>query len=123
MESKTSCQSCSFKMKILEARFVDLKLREAYKKLKQGTTEEQELFRRIGKCIQILEKNPEAGIRIKKKQIPKIYIQKYLIDNLWKYNIGKKWRLIYTIIQDEIRIISVILEWMNHPDYERRFKY
>ncbi len=33
------------------------------------------------------------------------------------------WRLLYTIETNEIRIVSIILEWMNHKDYEKRFNY
>lgn len=110
-------------MKNIEVRFADLKLREAYLKLKQGSGEEIEIYNRINKTIQILEKNPEAGIKIPKRLIPKEYVAKYSVNNLWKYNLGKKWRLIYTLAQNEVRIVSIILEWMNHKNYERKFKY
>jgi Txe/YoeB family toxin of Txe-Axe toxin-antitoxin module len=110
-------------MKITEVRFADVNLREAFNKLEKGTSEERELYNRISKVIQILEKNPEAGIRIKKKLIPVLYVNKYAIDNLWKCNLGDKWRLLYAIAQDEIRLISVILEWLAHKGYERRFGY
>ncbi|MDI6708812.1 MAG: hypothetical protein QME47_07005, partial [Candidatus Thermoplasmatota archaeon] len=29
--------------------------------------------------------------------IPKEYIEKYSIDNLWKYNMPKAWRLLYSV--------------------------
>jgi hypothetical protein len=32
-------------------------------------------------------------------------------------------RLIYSITGDEISIVSIILEWFDHKDYERRFSY
>jgi Txe/YoeB family toxin of Txe-Axe toxin-antitoxin module len=110
-------------MKITDVRFADLKIRKAYQKLEQGATEERELFKKINKVIQILKKNPETGIRIRKKLIPYMYIKKFSVSNLWKCNLGKKWRLLYTIAQDEVRIVSIILEWLNHKHYERRFSY
>jgi len=110
-------------MKEIEVRFADIKLREAYLKLEEGSGEEKEIYNKINKAIQILEKNPEAGIRIPSRLIPKTYLQKYFINNLWKYNLSKSWRLLYTITQTEIRIVSIILEWMNHKNYERRFNY
>ena len=58
-----------------------------------------------------------------KKQIPKIYIKKYGIDNLWKYNFPNAWRLIYSVARDEIIVVTIILEWMNHKEYEKRFNY
>ena len=34
------------------------------------------------------------------------------------------WRLIYTITTpNKIEILSVILEWFDHPEYERKFHY
>ncbi|MFT4309184.1 MAG: hypothetical protein ACMXYL_01710 [Candidatus Woesearchaeota archaeon] len=50
-------------------------------------------------------------------------IRNYRITNLWKYDLPSGWRLIYTIKTDEVMIISVILEWFSHKDYERRFNY
>jgi len=36
----------------------------------------------------------------------------------------KGWRLLYTISpEDEVQLISAILDWFNHKDYERKFKY
>jgi len=70
-----------------------------------------------------LEENVFIGIQIPKRLIPKYYLQNYLIKNLWKYNLPNGWRLLYSIIGEEIMIISVILEWLDHKKYERRFKY
>ena len=39
------------------------------------------------------------------------------------YNLPNAWRLVYTIKEDEIRILSIILEWFNHKDYEKKFNY
>jgi hypothetical protein len=35
----------------------------------------------------------------------------------------KKEKLIYTLKANQIEIISVVLEWLDHKNYERRFKY
>lgn len=32
-------------------------------------------------------------------------------------------RLIYTIETNEIKVMNIILEWFNHKDYAKRFKY
>ena len=55
--------------------------------------------------------------------MPKIYIQKYGVNNIWKYNLPNAWRLIYTIAGNEVMIVSIILEWLSHKDYGRRFEY
>ena len=70
-----------------------------------------------------MKNNPACGIKIPKRLWPKIYLQKYSITNLWKYGLPNGWRLIYTIKEDEIMILNVILEWFDHKEYERRFKY
>lgn len=59
-----------------------------------------------------------------KKLFPKEYIKKYCINNLWKYDLSNGWRLLYTVTaENEVELISAILEWFNHKDYEKRMKY
>jgi len=31
--------------------------------------------------------------------------------------------LIYSVAKDEVIVIAIILEWMNHKSYERKFAY
>jgi len=66
---------------------------------------------------------PHRGIQIPKKQIPKEYINKYGVSNLWKINLPDYWRMMYTIVGNELEIISVLLEFMSHSDYNKLFKY
>lgn len=76
------------------------------------------------KAIKDLKHNAFAGIHVPKRLIPKEYTRKYGINNLWKYNMPKGWRLLYTVASDnEVELISAILEWFDHKEYERRFKY
>lgn len=56
--------------------------------------------------------------------IPKKYIRKYEIDNLWKYDLPRAWRLLYSVAgEGEVKVIAIILEWMDHKKYERRLGY
>jgi hypothetical protein len=57
----------------------------------------QQLLKSIKHKINLLRKNPQAGIHIPKKLIPKNYVRKYDINNLWKMNLSRYWRMIYTI--------------------------
>lgn len=76
------------------------------------------------KTIKDLKQKAFAGIHIPKRLIPKEYIRKYGINNLWKYDMPKGWRLLYTVTsENEVELISAILEWFDHKGYERRFKY
>jgi len=103
--------------------FVDEDLQQCYESLKSGSTEYKQLYKFIDRATDDLKISPTCGIHIPKDLWPKGYIKKYGITNLWKYDLPNAWRLIYTIVGDEVKIISLILEWMSHKDYERRFGY
>ena len=70
-----------------------------------------------------IEKNAFCGIQVSKRLIPKEYIKDYRISALWKYDLPNAWRLLYTIIGNEVKILSVILDWMTHKEYDRKFHY
>ncbi len=86
-------------------------------------SDHQTLFNSIKQKINLLRNNPNYGIHIPKNKIPKEYIKNYDVNNLWKVNLSGAWRMIYTIRGSEIDIISLILDIMNHKDYEKKFKY
>ncbi|MDD5317419.1 MAG: type II toxin-antitoxin system RelE/ParE family toxin [Candidatus ainarchaeum sp.] len=107
----------------LGVRFVDSRLYEAYAELANGTREDKALRNSIEKAIQKLKENPVCGKRIQSGLWPKEYVRRYGINNLWKCNLLGGWRLVYTVVGDKVEIISVLLEWMSHKEYERRFGY
>ena len=109
--------------KQLKVTFCDKKTEDDFESLKEGKFEDKELYKFIDRSINDLKKNPTCGTRIEKRLWPKEYKQKYGITNLWKYDLPNAWRVVYTIQSNEVMIISVILEWFNHKDYERRFHY
>ena len=106
-----------------DIRFAEEKIKEAFYKLEGGDDSERELFKFINQALDNIEKNAFCGIQIPKNLIPKEYLAKYGVKNLWKYDLPKGWRLIYSIINDEIVVVSLVLEWFDHKEYERRFKY
>lgn len=63
------------------------------------------------------------GIQIPKDQIPKEYIHQYGVSNLWKINLPDYWRMLYTIMGNEFEIISILLEFMDHKEYDKNFGY
>ena len=101
-----------------ETRFVDSITKESFNSLANGDPSEKELFRFINQAMDNIERNAFCGV-----QIPKEYIKRYLVTNLWKYDLPNAWRLIYTIRAGKVIVISLILEWMDHKSYERRFGY
>lgn len=98
--------------------FIDEKLKAAYTE-----TKDKKLLKYLQRAIDDLKENPFAGIKIPRKLWPKEYLRKYKITNLWKYNLPDGWRITYILKTNEIEIISIILEWFTHKEYEKRFKY
>jgi Txe/YoeB family toxin of Txe-Axe toxin-antitoxin module len=103
--------------------FANPKIELEFDKLKQGKFEDKKLYEYISRAIEDLKKDPTSGVKIPKNVWPKEYIQKFEITNLWKYDLPNAWRLIYTIKTDDIQILNVILEWFDHKNYEKKFKY
>ena len=80
--------------------FADEKARDAFNKLEDSKVEDKNLHRWISNAFDDLKKNPYCGIQIQKRLIPKKYITKYHVTNLWKYDLPNAWRLIYFVIGD-----------------------
>jgi len=104
-------------------KFADERVKRAYYSLEKGDAAGRELFKWLTGAFSDLEENAFCGVQIQKRLIPKSYLKKYNVDNLWKYDLPKSWRLLYSIRRDEIIVISIILEWLPHKEYERRFGY
>lgn len=109
--------------RIKQVTFIEESTRNAFGKLESGKFEDRELFNFINRAIDDLKKNPFVGIKLPRKLWPKEYVQRYGINNLWKYDLPNGWRLLYTIKGDAVQIVSVILEWMKHKEYDRKFGY
>lgn len=106
-----------------QVKFVDERVKRAYCSLETGDAAERELFKWLTRAFSDLEENAFCGIQVQKKLIPKSYLRKYGVDNLWKYDLPKGWRRLYSVRGNEIIVISIILEWLPHKEYERRFGY
>ncbi len=103
--------------------FANKKLEKEFESLKKGKEQDKKLYKFIERAINDLKKDPSCGIKIQKKLWPKSYVRQYKVSNLWKYDLPNGWRLIYTIKTDELIVLNIILEWFNHKEYEKRFKY
>ena len=65
-----------------------------------------------------------AHYTYKKHECTERLIKKeYNVTNLWKYDLPSAWRLLYFIENQQIYVVSIVLEWMTHKEYERRFEY
>ena len=77
--------------------FADDSVKKAFEKLKEGKFEDQEIYGLIDRAMDDLKQNPFVGIHIPRRLWPKLYVQKYGINNLRKYYLPNGWRLTYTI--------------------------
>ncbi|HHQ44713.1 MAG TPA: hypothetical protein ENN13_01075 [Candidatus Altiarchaeales archaeon] len=103
--------------------FADKRIQKAFQQLEDAKGDERRLFDLLVRAFEDIEENAFCGIQIPKKQIPKEYLKKYGVRNLWKYDLPNAWRLIYSIESSQVIVISIVLEWMDHKNYERRFNY
>lgn len=71
----------------------------------------------------LLKKNPFAGDQIPKKQIPKKYVNKYGVENVWRIELANRWRLVYTITGNQIEIINFVMDIFGHRRYDKVFGY
>lgn len=82
------------------------------------------LSKSISEKIELLKQNPHFGEPIKSKQIPKWFLKKYDIKYLFKVRLANYWRLLYTITgTNEIEIVIVIVEFVNHEEYNDIFGF
>ena len=107
-------------MKPDKLKFIDTSLEKAFNILDDKDPAKKAII----KAIKDIKENCYCGRSVRKKLIPKRLIDKYGINNLWVYNLPSAWRLLYSLTTSgEIELIAVVLDWMNHKDYERLFKF
>ena len=104
-------------------KFAEEKLKETLVKLKTSKTEDQKLYKWINRALDDIEEDAFCATQVPMRLIPKVYIDKYGIDNLWKYDLPSGWRLIYSVANNDVLVLAIIIEWFSHKEYERKFKY
>jgi hypothetical protein len=85
--------------------------------------EDSYLLKIVDSGLDVLKGNMFAGERVERRKFPRSYVQKYGVNNLYKYNLDSRIRLIYTLIADESGVVVVVLEILDHKKYEERFGY
>lgn len=68
---------------------------------------------------EVLKENKFAGEQIRKSQIPKRYIEKYGVNNLYRYDHPEGYRSCYTIVNR----CPVVFDVVPHSEYDRIFGY
>lgn len=103
-----------------KVRFCDTKVKDKFYKL---CKQEKSMCANLNRAFKQIEENSFCGIQIPKRLIPKDYLKKYGIRNLWKYNLPSGWRLLYSIKSNQVMVVAIVIEWLKHKDYEGEFKY
>jgi mRNA-degrading endonuclease RelE of RelBE toxin-antitoxin system len=98
-----------------------------------GSVEFTKFYKSLGKTdplkiqldetMDLLKKDPTIGNRIKTNLWPKKYMRKFGINNLYRYRVGTNWRVIYTILGKSDGLVCVILDMLDHKNYDILFGY
>lgn len=83
----------------------------------------EQLLSSINNAVQNLKTNAFHGDLIPRKYLSKKIIDKYGTDKIFRIELVGYWRLLYTVVGDETRIIAFILEYMDHSEYDKLFGY
>jgi hypothetical protein len=83
------------------------------------------ILKSINTKIELIKSNVHYGNPIKKQQIPKEYIKKYGINNLFRVELPNYWRMMYSLVDGEtnIEIIAFVLDVIDHNTYNKKFGY
>jgi len=79
----------------------------------------------ITKKIELIKSDPHYGDPISKDLIPRFYINKYDIKNLFRIELPNYWRMLYSLREGEteIEIIAFVLDITDHLTYNKKFGY
>ena len=81
---------------------------------------DKQLFESICRSLDLLKTNPFAGNAVSHNLWPKEFSD---LPNLFRIELSQFWRLLYYVIGDEVKIISVVFEICEHEHYDKIFGY
>ena len=81
------------------------------------------LKQEIIESFSLLKEDCTRGDNIPKNLI-QYYLQKYDVNNVWRYELSDGARMVYTILTDSNGLIVYLLEgFRTHDEYDKRFCY
>ena len=92
-------------------------------KASKGKPSYSQLLSSINTAIRNIKADHYYGDLIPRKYISKGVINRYGTDKILRVELVGYWRLLYTLIGEEVRIIAFILEFMDHDKYNKIFGY
>lgn len=117
--------------KEIEIRF-DLEAYKEYEELQKFVAQNRssnkkptysQLLSSINNAIRNIKADHRYGDLIPRKYISKNTVDRYGTDKMFRVELTGYWRLLYTLIGDEVKIIAFILEFMDHDKYNKIFGY
>lgn len=83
----------------------------------------EQLLSSINNAIMNIKANHCYGDLIPRKYLNRNIVNKYGTDKIFRVELVGYWRLLYTLIGDEAKIIAFSLEYMDHEKYNKLFGY
>jgi mRNA-degrading endonuclease RelE of RelBE toxin-antitoxin system len=103
--------------KIMEVEVMgSLNFMETYNRL------QNKLKKGLDDIMNLLKTENNKGDKIEKRLFLKSYERIYEINNLFRYQVGDH-RLLYTILIQFNKKIYLLLDFLNHSDYDKLFGY
>jgi len=100
---------------------------EVYKKLNSeaGTNKQSRMIlNAINNKKELIKANIHYGNPIAKNLIPREYVDKFGIKNLFRVELPAFWRMLYTLTNnEEIEIVAFVLDIIDHQNYNNKFGY
>ncbi|MCC7570859.1 hypothetical protein KO465_05960 [Candidatus Micrarchaeota archaeon] len=101
---------------------------EVYKYLNKQSKKskiERSIINSLSKKVDLIKVNCHYGDPVPKKLIPKEYIEKYGIKNLFRVELPNYWRMLYSLVdgENQIEIIAFVLDISDHDAYNKKFGY
>ena len=94
-----------------------------FMKLYNSLDSKSPLKRDVDNAIDTLKRNPLSGEKIQKQLWPEKYVKRHQVNNLFRYRLAGGYRLIYTIVAKSNNTTSVILDALDHGEYDNVFGY
>src|SRR3989344_7303110 len=103
------------------------KAEEVYRNLNQeaeSSKQSRMILKAINQKKDLIKANIHYGDPIAKDLIPDEYKKKYGATNLFRVELPAFWRMLYTLTNnEEVEIIAFVLDIIDHPTYDNKFRY
>lgn len=103
---------------------IDVRGSQDFNPFFESLPDDNRLKKELNASFGLLREDCTRGDNIPKNLIPGFYVQKYGINNLWRYELNDGARMVYTIRPEDSGLVVYILEaFPTHREYDKRFGY